>query len=270
MNSPAPMMWRRIMAAAWRIALVIIILWGCLVGSAAILPAAPPSEPRALLLRIAAGIAISAVTLILTALLIRYADHRRLSDAGITDIRTGWRLALGGAALWLIPAAITFAVLALLGAPLTITVSVGELVGTVLLLFIAVLVSEAIPEEVAFRGYITTVLSTVQSRWWVIITQVILFTLFAGVLRQEWNPVDLSLFLTMGIGFGYLRMITGSLWMPLGFHVAFQTGAQLVLTHEAVAFAGGAGVAMLALGVIPFTVAGILITTWLPRQRQKM
>lgn len=149
---------------------------------------------------------------------------------------------------------------------MTITVSVGELVGTVLLLFIAVLVSEAIPEEVAFRGYITTV----QSRWWVIITQVILFTLFAGVLRQEWNPVDLSPFLTMGIGFGYLRMITGSLWMSLGFHVAFQTGAQLVLTHEAVAFAGGAGVAMLVLGVIPFTVAGILITTWLPRQRQKL
>ncbi|QGU07456.1 CAAX amino terminal protease self- immunity [Corynebacterium occultum] len=152
---------------------------------------------------------------------------------------------------------------------MTLTVSVGELVRTALLLFVAVLVTEAIPEEAVFRGYVTTALSAVQSRWWVITNQALLFTVFAGMLHQDWNLLDLSLFLRMGIGFGYLRLITGSIWMSLGFHVPFQTGAQLVLTHEAVVFAGGSGVAMLSLGVIPFTLAGILITTRCPRKREE-
>lgn len=59
----------------------------------------------------------------------------------------------------------------------------------------------------------------------------------------------------MRVGFGWLRLLTGSIWMPVGFHVAFQTGAQLVLTHEELAFDGRTGTAMLALGIVPFTVA---------------
>jgi membrane protease YdiL (CAAX protease family) len=131
---------------------------------------------------------------------------------------------------------------------------------TVLLLLVAVLLAEALPEEAVFRGYATTVLSTVLRGWWIISVQALLFALFAGLLRGNWNPVDLSLFVTMGIGFGYLRMVTGSVWMPIGFHTAFQTGAQLVLTHDVVHFAGGAGAAMLALGMVPFTVAAIQVS----------
>jgi|SRR5699024_11471474 len=93
-----------------------------------------------------------------------------------------------------------------------------------------------------------------------------MFTVFAGVMRQNWNMTDISLFLTMGIGFGYLRMLTGSVWMSIGFHTAFQTGSQLVLSHDAVSFAGNTSTAMLALGVVPFTRAAILVsTTRLPR-----
>ncbi len=205
-----------------------------------------PSDPTTLTIRIATGLAISALTLTVIALLIRIADRKRMSDAGLTSIREGWRLALWGAAVWTFPAAATFGVLALLGAPLTVTVSAPEVVGTTALLLLAVLTTEALPEEAVLRGYVTTALGEVARGWWVITIQAVLFTLFAGLLRQNWNPSDLSLFLTMGIGFGYLRMITGSVWMSVGFHTAFQTGAQLVLTHDAVHFAGNTGTAMLA------------------------
>ncbi|GAB3165179.1 hypothetical protein GCM10027059_22490 [Myceligenerans halotolerans] len=128
------------------------------------------------------------------------------------------------------------------------------------------LLAEAIPEEVVFRGYVTTVLGSVTRGWWVITIQAVLFTLFAGALRQHWNPMDLSLFLAMGIGFGYLRMITGSVWMPVGFHTAFQTGSQLVLTHDAVEFTGGQIAGMLALGAVPFAVAAVVVSsTGIPR-----
>ncbi|WP_188756301.1 CPBP family intramembrane glutamic endopeptidase [Microbacterium album] len=258
---------RRIGSAAWRIALAVLPLGLGLTLATTLLPAAQDlSDPATLAIRILAGLVISALTIAVVALLVRYVDRKRLRDAGLTNIRTGWRLAIWGAVVWTVPAALTFGVLALVGAPLTVTVPLPDLAGTVVLLLLAVLLAEAIPEEALFRGYITTVLGALTRGWGVIIVQAVLFTLFAGLLRQNWNPVDLSLFLAMGVGFGYLRMITGSVWMPIGFHAAFQTGSQLILSHDAVDFAGDTGAAMLALGVIPFTVAAILVSsTGIPR-----
>lgn len=258
---------RRLVSAAWRIACAVIPLAAGLILMTILLPAPrDPSDPATLGMRISAGIVISAATLTVIVLLVRLADHHRMRDAGLTSVGTGWRLAVWGAIVWTVPAAATFGVLALLGTPLTVTVAGPELAGTVLLLLLAVLVTEALPEETVFRGYVTTVLGTLTRGWGVIIVQALLFTLFAALVRQNANPVDLSLFLAMGIGFGYLRMITGSVWMPIGFHTAFQTGSQLVLTHDAIDFAGGTGAAMLALGVIPFSVAAILISsTGIPR-----
>lgn len=265
-TTPRPRL-RRLGSAAWRIALAILPLAAGLLLTMILLPASDqPSDPATLSLRIAAGVAISAATLAVIALLVRLADRRRMSDAGLTNVRTGWRLAVWGAIVWTLPAAASFGVLALIGTPLSVTVSGPELARTVLLLLLAVLLAEAIPEEAVFRGYVTTVLGELTRGWGIIIIQALLFTVFAALLRQNTNPADLSLFFSMGIGFGYLRMITGSVWMPIGFHVAFQTGAQLVLTHDAVDFAGGTGAAMLALGVIPFSVAAILVSsTGIPR-----
>ncbi|MGP9580390.1 lysostaphin resistance A-like protein [Brachybacterium sp. AOP42-C2-15] len=252
-SAPRP---RVLASAAWRIALSILPLGAGLAALPALLPAARDfSDPTTLALRIAAGFALTALTIAVILCLIRGADGRRMRDAGLTSPRTGWRLAVWGALLWTVPAAATFGVLGLLSTPLTVTVPGPDLTRTVLLLLLAVLAAEAIPEEAVFRGYVTHALGRVTRGWWVIVAQALLFTLFGALLRQSWNPVDLSLFLVMGIGFGWLRLLTGSIWMSVGFHAAFQTGAQLVLTHEVLAFAGGTGTAMLALGMVPFTVA---------------
>lgn len=260
-TAPAPRS-RRLTSAAWRITLASLPLVVGLTVATTLLPVTRgPSDPTTLTIRIATGLAISTLTIAVIALLTRYADRKRMRDAGLTSIRTGWRLAIWGAIVWTVPAALTFGVLALLGSPLTVTVSALDLGLTVLLLVLAVLLTEALPEEAIFRGYVTTALGAVARGWGVIVIQALLFTVFAGALRQNWNPLDLSLFLAMGVGFGYLRMVTGSVWMPIGFHTAFQTGAQLVITHDAVDFAGDIGAAMLALGVIPFTAAAILVSS---------
>ncbi|MGO3885459.1 MAG: CPBP family intramembrane glutamic endopeptidase, partial [Mycetocola sp.] len=83
--------------------------------------------------------------------------------------------------------------------------------------------------------------------------QAVLFTVFAGLLRPGASIVDLSLFMVMGVVLGYLRRETGSVWMSVGFHAAFQWGSQLALTHGTVSVGGDSGLAMLILGVIPFT-----------------
>lgn len=254
----------RLVSAAWRIAVAILALGAGIVILMVILPAGPdPSDPRNLAMRVSGGIALTGLALSLTTVLVSQAGHKSLREAGlgVGSTRENWRLALWGALMWLVPSAATFAVLALVGASISVTVPAPELVQTVVLLLLAVLLAEAIPEEVVFRGYVTTVLGTVTRGWWVITIQAVLFTLFAGVLRQHWDPTDLSLFLAMGIGFGYLRMITGSVWMPVGFHTAFQTGSQLVFTHDAVEFSGGQIDSMLALGAVPFAVAAVVVSS---------
>ncbi len=253
-------------AVAWRILVVMLPLAVGLPIAAAVLPAVTdPSEPTTLALRIVAGVVISILTLTVIGLLVHRLDRQRWSDVGLARPGTGWRLAMGGAVIWTVPAAATFAVLGLLGMPLSATAAWPDLIRTVALLLVAVLLTEAIPEEAVFRGYITTTLTKLTRGWTVIIVQTVLFTLFAGLVRQNWNPMDLSLFVAMGIGLGYLRMTTGSVWLTIGFHAAFQTGSQLVLTHDAVAFAGGTGAAMLALGVVPFAVAAVVVSNGIPR-----
>ncbi|MBL3682394.1 CPBP family intramembrane glutamic endopeptidase [Leucobacter aridicollis] len=253
---------RRVGAAAWRVAVAVGSLWvGLVILTAVVPPHSDPSDAGTLAIRIGAGVALSALTLLVIALLARYADGLRLNDVGLTSLRSGWRLAVWGALLWVVPAAASFGALALFGRPLRATVSAGELVQTVGLVLVAVLLAEAIPEEAIFRGYVTTALGAVTRGWGTIAVQAVLFVLFAGMIRQSWDPTDLSLFLAMGVGFGYLRMITGSFWASIGFHAAFQTGSQLVLSHSVIEFFGGVGLAMLALGMIPFTVAAIVVSS---------
>ncbi|UTX53800.1 CPBP family intramembrane glutamic endopeptidase [Leucobacter aridicollis] len=252
---------RRGVGAAWRVAAAVLPLW---VGLAVVTVVVPPhenlSDPATLAIRIGAGIALSSVTLLVIALLARCADGTRIADVGLPSMRGGWRLAVWGALLWAVPAAGTFGVLALRGSPLRVTAPAAELWQTLGLVLVAVLVTEAIPEEAVFRGYVTTALGRITRGWGTVVAQAVAFVLFAGVIRQGWDPTDLSLFLAMGIGFGYLRMLTGSIWMSVGFHTAFQTGTQLVLSHQVVEFAGSTGLSMLALGMVPFTVAAIVVS----------
>ncbi|MCS3426462.1 CPBP family intramembrane glutamic endopeptidase [Leucobacter aridicollis] len=253
---------RRVGAAAWRVAVAVGSLWvGLVILTAVVPPHSDPSDAGTLAIRIGAGAALSALTLLVIAVLARYADGLRLNGVGLTSLRSGWRLAVWGALLWAVPAAASFGVLALFGRPLRATGSAGELVQTVGLVLVAVLLAEAIPEEAIFRGYVTTALGAVTRGWGTIAVQAVLFAVFAGVIRQSWDPTDLSLFLAMGVGFGYLRMIAGSVWASIGFHTAFQTGSQLVLTHSVVEFSGSVGLSMLALGMVPFTVAAIVVSS---------
>ncbi len=245
-----------------KIGAAILCLGVLLTAAYRMLPQNPdPTEPSTLALRILAGLAISALTLTALYFLARRETPAPLRSIGLATRQRGWLQALWGMALWLVPAAATFAVFAALGSPLHLTASLADLLPAIGLLLLAVLFTEALPEEAVFRGYVTSSLGGWLRGWWIITTQAALFTLFAGILRQHWHMGDLSLFLAMGIGLGYLRMLSGSIWMPIGFHTAFQTGSQLVHTHHGLDFAGGSGMLMLALGAIPFASAAIVLST---------
>lgn len=217
------------------------------------------ADRRALWLRILGGAGLSALALGLIALLSRRVEHRRLAEVGLGGLPASTRAFAIGAAAWVLPAAAAFGVLAVLGAPIAVATPPMGFWATLALLVPAVLLSEALPEEVVFRGYVTRVLGERLHGWRVIFAQAALFTLTAVLLRSGASLVDLSLFAAMGIGLGYLRMITGSVWTAIGFHTAFQTASQLLLTHGGMGSDGPPVAAMLALGAVPFAVGTIIV-----------
>ncbi|MCO8270173.1 CPBP family intramembrane metalloprotease [Actinoplanes sp. TRM 88003] len=143
--------------------------------------------------------------------------------------RTMLRLLAAGMAGYLIPAAIAVTVFVVAGW-LTIDVN-GSIVGSVLALLVLVLLYEALPEEFIFRGYVFRNLSGRMPTWAVVLVQAALFALFGVAVGAAGSVERIVLFFGFAIVQGWLRAVTDTLWVPIGFHLAFQTCEQLVGSH---------------------------------------
>jgi len=165
-----------------------------------------------------------------------------------------------GIMLWIVPAGLGLGVLAALGQLHLATPPIpGSIGGWLAVVPLAVLLTEAIPEELVFRGVIAAVLEARWNRWAALAVQTILFTAWATALRGWSGMLDLSLFIAMGLVLGYLRMLTGSVWTAVGFHLAFQTGSQILLAYAAVN--SNISVLFFILGALPFGCAVLVLPT---------
>ncbi len=201
----------------------------------------------------------------LIGLMLRFPVRLRWSDLGLTEWRIGWKQFVSGAACWAGPALLTLAVLVGAGwTELTVRAPVAEIAVAVLGLAVLVLLYEAIPEELVFRGYIFAVLAGRFAPAWAVLGQTTLFTAW-GALNGGPISVDRTvLFALFATVLGALRTVTGSLWSCMGFHTAFQVTAQ---------FFGGAWtqmelhdpdltVAAVAFVAVPFASTSGLLLWW--------
>ncbi|TQN33250.1 hypothetical protein FHX37_3255 [Haloactinospora alba] len=179
------------------------------------------------------------VTCLLTVVLVlaarRYLDRRPWSGLRLTGPRAAWWPFTVGALSWLVPAAAGTALCLALGwSGIDVRSSPGEAVGAVALLLVLVLVFEAFPEELLFRGYLHRNLSASVAPWLAVLGQALLFTLFGTtlwVVSSGWDVlVERSvIFFGMAVSIGCLRVITGNVWACVGYHLAFQVVAQFLL-----------------------------------------
>lgn len=211
----------------------------------------------------AAGLLTSAAVLAGLWILVRRIERRTFLDTlGLGAPGPAWRPFLVGVLAWLLPAALALAVALGMGwASLAVNGSWPDVLGLVLVQFVVVFLVEAFPEETALRGYVGAVLGERLSRWPAILLQALLFTGLGAVLTGRAGATDLSLFLAMGIVFGYLREITGTVWTSIGFHAAFQTGAQLLIGGQrgVLSLEAGGGMGLVLLGIVPFSVCLALV-----------
>ncbi|MBM7494980.1 membrane protease YdiL (CAAX protease family) [Micromonospora luteifusca] len=210
----------------------------------------------------AAGAVITTVLVVpLVVLARRLLDRRPWAGLGLPSLRVGWRRLLLGMACWLVPAALGFALCLGLGwVEITVRTSAGDALRVAALLVVLVFLKEALPEELVFRGYLQHNLATRLPAWQAVVGQAVLFTLF-GFLTGAARSVDrLALFVVFALVLGAFRAASGDIWAGIGFHVAFQTVAQLFGDVGAVFDVTGSDVlGVVAMGALPFSVSWLVL-----------
>lgn len=202
----------------------------------------------------------------------RLIDGKSVESLGFELAPSAAKWFLIGAVAFLIPSALGFAIVLGMGwATITPIASFGEIALFVPLLILLVFLYEALPEELAFRGYIQTNLEPALGYWGAIGVQAVLFALWGAAL---WTVTTgavafdrFVLFFFIALVMGMVRGITGSVWTAIGLHVAFQTVAQILLNSERGHFAieGAGTLQLVALGIVPFTLA-VMVVEWLGRR----
>ncbi|TMR32596.1 CPBP family intramembrane metalloprotease [Nonomuraea zeae] len=198
----------------------------------------------------------------------RLLDRRPWTGLGLPSLRAGLRSLLLGLACWLVPAAAGFALCLGLGwVEIGLRTSAADVVRGAALLTVLVLLYEALPEELVFRGYLQHNLATVSPAWQAVIAQAGLFTLFGFLVGAAVSLDRILIFFVFALLLGGFRVATGDIWAGIGFHLAFQTVAQLFDSTGAVFEVTGLDtLRLVALGGLPFSL-GWLAMLHLRRDR---
>ncbi len=197
----------------------------------------------------------------------RWFDGGTLAGLGLPlSLKPAARSFAIGAMSFLAPLALGLAIVLGFGwTTITPTATLSEIVTFVPLLVVLVFLYEALPEELAFRGYIYRALAERHSRILAVIGQALLFGLWGTILwtiNLGMLPFErLVLFIAVGFVHGLVRVVTDSVWASVGLHTAFQTVAQLLLNEEREHFVvtGTETLQIVALGIVPFALAPTIV-----------
>ncbi|WP_096188720.1 CPBP family glutamic-type intramembrane protease [Evansella halocellulosilytica] len=131
--------------------------------------------------------------------------------------------------LWTIPASVGLFICVMLGwVEIKVHTDLNDLLLSMLILFITVLLIEALPEEFIFRGYIYRYLNVLFPHWGTILLQSLLFSLFAYFIGAMYSVEQLQFIPGFAIILGVFRAISGSVWTSIGFHAAIMTATQIL------------------------------------------
>ena len=189
-------------------------------------------------------------------------EGRSWASRGIALTGRSWRPLTLGLAAALAGWAIASAVLVGTGlASVSLPVGIGGTLWQGVLLAMLVLLFEALPEELLFRGLLWSTLRERLPVWATIVTQALLFTLFGWAIGAAPSLDRLLVFVLFGLALGVLRWATDSVWGTIGFHLGAQFVAQAFSGEQWTAFTlddPGRWYHDLAFGAVPFIVMPII------------
>jgi membrane protease YdiL (CAAX protease family) len=192
------------------------------------------------------------------AVLMRW-DHTRPSNYGLTVGRQTLVCFGLGAVSYLAPWAVaTSTILALNLARIEAAAGPLTVIGQGAALLVLVLLYEAVPEELIFRGYLFQVLAERLPSWLTIVVQALLFCAFGAIIGAAVTVERIVFFFLFSVSLGYLRLVTGTVFATIGFHAMFQLIAQWLLSPQWTSLGLSdpeQWFALVALGLAPFSFA---------------
>jgi membrane protease YdiL (CAAX protease family) len=201
------------------------------------------------------------IVLVSLAVLLRW-DRTRASNYGIGRDAGMLRGIAIGAVSYLLPLLLAATVVLLFNlARIEVTGNGLQIVGEGLAILVLVLLYEAIPEELIFRGYLFRVLAERLPGWATVLAQALLFCAFGAAIGAATNIDRLLLFFFFSISLGYLRQVTGTVFATIGFHAVFQLFSQWLLGEQWPALSlvdPNEWFALAALGLAPFLLAPVV------------
>lgn len=258
------------LGAGWRIAIVLvgaIVIWTLMIWvSMSIFGGAVTP-----LSRIVCALVVVCLVIPLVAFARRFLDRRSWSELKLQAWPEARRPFLIGVASFLFPSAIGIGIALLFGwLRITSTLLPLEVIGAILFTTVTVLLLEAIPEELIFRGYVYRNLSATIAPIAAVFVQAVLFALLGTtlwVVTAGWGVLVErgAMFFAMGVVLGVLRLVARSVWTPIGFHLAFQVVAQTLLTQPGIEVSNPGAITIA--GMVPAIVLAISITLALTRAR---
>ncbi|MEI3867648.1 type II CAAX endopeptidase family protein [Microbacterium sp. CCNWLW134] len=254
----------------WRVTVVLagtIVIWGLMVWLSTAVWGDEVGPAR----RISSALFVLALTVPMIVVVRRFLDRRPWSTLRLEMGPSLWRPLLIGVGSFVVPSAIGLGVANAAGwVRITTDLPPATLVGAVAFTVLTVLLLEAIPEEVIFRGYVYRTLSASVAPVRAVLIQAVLFALLGTTLwvtTTGWGVIAErgSLFLVMGVVLGIQRLVSDSVWTPIGFHLGFQVVAQSLLTNPAVQTSSALVVTVA--GIVPGFVFSVAITRFFIRRK---
>ncbi|MBD9369175.1 CPBP family intramembrane glutamic endopeptidase [Xanthomonas sp. XNM01] len=210
--------------------------------------------------RLLSGGVLAAGALALVAGLL-HRDRIPWSRIGMAGAAASARAFALGLCLWLLPAAAGMALCLGLGiAQIAPLAPFAEIWPRLALLMLAVFLTEALPEEVIWRGYLQGLFGSRMPQWAALLLQALAFVGFAyeiGALHDARQWMFLPGFALI---LGGLRAMSGTPWTAIGFHTAMMAATQL-LTGQQTPFAvqGMQTLQFLAFILLPSASAGVVL-----------
>lgn len=230
------------------IGVVGLLSWGLWRLAVVISQATPQVFAQADRLAFAAVVTLGAIVVVGGALRVGRASPRSIGLAA------PWK-GVAGAAWAAIPAAVGLIGAVTLGwAEVVVLAPAGEALLKLTALIALVFLSEALPEELIFRGYIQSRLMGLTGPWGGVLLQAAIFTLFAHLIGAASAPMQLGFIGGFGVALGMLRATTGSVWASIGFHLAFIAVQQGVGGGWALVSLGMTATIQLVLAMAPISV----------------
>lgn len=181
--------------------------------------------------RITFGVIVSLLAILLVTVLNRHDKSKPKAKTSV-GILSHLKILLAGAGWYVVPAMVGLGIASLFGVvEISTDISFTDAVGVILLVAVLVFISEALPEEIIFRGYIFGKLAKLGGRWVTIFLQAALFLLFAFMIGALDSSLDASFIFVYGLSLGILRWVFGSVAAPIGFHLACMTIQQSFSTQ---------------------------------------